>query len=61
MEIVTPLAIGWLADRLGIPWAVCLMAIGPVIGGLAVLRYAPETSGKTLEEISAELDGESRP
>jgi len=59
MEIVTPLAIGWLADRLGIPWAVCLMAIGPVIGGLAVLRYAPETSGKTLEEISAELDGGS--
>ena len=43
MEIVTPLAIGWLADRIGIPWAVGVMAIGPVIGGLIVLRYAPET------------------
>jgi hypothetical protein len=31
------------------------MAIGPVI----VLRYAPETRGKTLEEISEELDGEA--
>jgi len=56
-EIVTPLAIGWLADRIGIPWAVGVMAIGPVIGGVLVLVYAPETRGKTLEEISAELDG----
>jgi len=60
-EIVTPFAIGWLADRIGIPWAVGVMAIGPVIGGIIVLRYAPETRGKTLEEISEELDGESEP
>jgi MFS transporter, putative metabolite:H+ symporter len=59
MEIITPFAIGWLADRIGIPWAVGVMAIGPVIGGLIVLRYAPETRGKTLEEISDDLDGES--
>jgi len=58
-EIVTPFAIGWLADRIGIPWAVGVMAFGPVIGGLIVLRYAPETRGKTLEEISDELDGEA--
>ncbi|HVO22158.1 MAG TPA: MFS transporter [Candidatus Margulisiibacteriota bacterium] len=58
-EIFTPLAIGWLADRIGIPWAVGVMAIGPVLGGLIVLRYAPETRGKTLEEISDELDGEA--
>jgi putative MFS transporter len=56
-EIVTPLAIGILADRIGIPWAVGIMAIGPIMGALIVLRYAPETSGKTLEEISDELDG----
>ncbi len=55
-EIVSPLAIGWLADRIGIPYAVAIMAVGPVVGGLVVLRYAPETGGKTLEEISAELD-----
>ena len=58
-EIVTPFAIGWLADRIGIPWAVGVMAIGPVIGAVIVLRYAPETRGKTLEEISEELDDEA--
>ena len=58
-EILSPLAIGWLADRIGIPWAVGVMAVGPIAGGLIVLRYAPETRGKTLEEISDQLDGES--
>ncbi len=58
-EILSPLAIGWLADRIGIPWAVGVMSIGPIIGGLVVLGYAPETRGKTLEEISDELDGAS--
>ncbi len=56
-EILTPFAIGILADRIGIPYAVGIMAIGPIIGGLIILRYAPETNNKTLEEISAELDG----
>jgi len=55
-EILAPLAIGILADRIGIPSAVAIMAIGPVIGALVVLRYAPETRGKTLEQISDELD-----
>jgi len=59
MEIITPLAIGWLADRIGIPWAVGVMAVGPIIGGLIVLRYAPETRGKTLEQISRDLDSEA--
>lgn len=58
-EIFSPLAIGWLADRVGIPWAVGVMSVGPIIGGLIVLRYAPETRGKTLEQISDELDGEA--
>ncbi|HUI27295.1 MAG TPA: MFS transporter [Candidatus Kryptonia bacterium] len=56
-EIITPFAIGFLADRIGIPYAVGVMAIGPIVGGLVVLRYAPETNNKTLEEISSELDG----
>ena len=55
-EIVTPLLIGMLADRIGIPLAVGVMAIGPVVGALLVLAYAPETRGKTLEQIAAELD-----
>lgn len=55
-EIGAPLLIGILADRIGIPNAVAIMAIGPVLGGLLVLRYAPETRGKTLEQISSELD-----
>ncbi|MBI3785507.1 MAG: MFS transporter [Deltaproteobacteria bacterium] len=59
-EIVTPLAIGFLADRIGIPFAVGIMAIGPIVGATIVLRYAPETSGKTLEQISEELDGAMR-
>src|SRR5262249_56725272 len=59
MEILTPFAIGWLADRIGIPWAVGVMAIGPILGGLIVLAYAPETRGKTLEEISADLDADA--
>lgn len=55
-EIVTPLLIGMLADRIGIPLSVGIMAVGPVIGAILVLRYAPETRGKTLEQIAEELD-----
>jgi MFS family permease len=56
-EILTPLFIGVLADRIGIPGAVGLMAIGPILGALVVLRYAPETRGLTLEEIEAGIAG----
>ena len=34
--------------------AVAAVSIGPIIGALIVLRYAPETRGKTLEEVQAE-------
>jgi putative MFS transporter len=54
-EVLTPVVIGVLADRVGIPTAVGIMAVGPVIGAALVLRYAPETSGRTLEEINADL------
>jgi hypothetical protein len=37
------------------------MAVGPVVGALIVLRYAPETRGKTLEEISIELEAADPP
>lgn len=58
-EIAAPLMIGWLADRIGIPSAVALMAIGPIAGAAVVYRYAPETRGKTLEQISDELDSQA--
>lgn len=58
-EIITPLFIGMVADRIGIPLAVGVMAIGPVIGASLVLIYAPETRGKTLEQIAEELDDQA--
>ena len=56
-EILAPLFIGVLADRIGIPNAVALLAIGPILGALIVLRWAPETRGLTLEQIEANLSG----
>ncbi len=55
MEFVTPALIGLLAIEIGLPGAVALMAIGPIVGALVVLRYAPETRGLTLEEIEVGL------
>lgn len=55
MELVTPALIGLLAIEIGLPGAVALMAIGPIVGALVVLRYAPETRGLTLEEIEVGL------
>jgi putative MFS transporter len=54
-EVATPIAIGALIAPLGIPGAIAVVAAGPVIGALLVLRYAPETRGMTLEQISSEL------
>jgi putative MFS transporter len=52
-EVVVPLLVGLFVARLGISWSVGVVAIGPVLGALLVLRYAPETRGLTLEEIQA--------
>ena len=59
-EVITPIAIGVLIVPLGgIPAAIGVVAIGPVLGAALVLRYAPETRGLTLEEIQIKLDGEA--
>lgn len=52
-EFAVPLGIGLLLGRSGlsIPGAVTLVAIGPVLGALLVLRWAPETRGLTLEQV----------
>ncbi len=55
-EVATPVLIGVLILPLGgIPNAIAVVAIGPVVGGLLVLAFAPETRGLTLEEIQEKL------
>jgi len=58
-EVATPLLVGVFVMSLGISWSVTLVAFGPIVGALIVLRYAPETMGLTLEEIQLELAGEA--
>jgi putative MFS transporter len=54
-EVVTPMVIGLLIAPLGIPGAIAVVAVGPILGALLVLRYAPETMGLTLEQIEEAL------
>ncbi|MEE9281953.1 MAG: MFS transporter [Myxococcota bacterium] len=54
-EVLTPMAIGLLIVPLGISWSIAVVAVGPILGALLVLRYAPETMGLTLEEVQAQL------
>jgi len=54
-EVAVPYLIGQLIPVLGISWAISVMAIGPLIGALLVLKYAPETRGLTLEQIQERL------
>jgi putative MFS transporter len=55
-EVLTPTAIGLLILLVGISWSMTVVAIGPVLGAILVLRYAPETMGLTLEEIQDRFD-----
>jgi MFS transporter, putative metabolite:H+ symporter len=54
-EVAVPILIGFLIAPLGIPGAMAIVSIGPVLGALLVLRFAPETRGLTLEEIEERL------
>ncbi|HTO07599.1 MAG TPA: MFS transporter [Myxococcota bacterium] len=56
-EVGGPAVIGLLMARfdLSVPDAIAVLSIGPVIGALLVLRYAPETRGMTLEQIQQRL------
>jgi putative MFS transporter len=61
-EVITPMVIGLLIEPLGgIPAAIAIVAVGPILGALLVLRYAPETKGMTLEEVQAHLASDSDP
>ncbi|MFP6638977.1 MAG: MFS transporter, partial [Myxococcota bacterium] len=56
-EVLTPMVIGVLILPLGdIPSAIAIVAVGPIVGALLVLLYAPETRGLTLEEIQTRLE-----
>ena len=54
-EVFVPIAIGFLIAPLGIPGAMAIVSIGPILGAALVLRYAPETRGLTLEQIAERL------
>ena len=55
-EVLGPGVIGLLIAELGgIPGAIAIVSVGPIIGALLVLRYAPETRGLTLEQIQQRL------
>ena len=55
-EVLTPMVIGALIVPIGgISNAIAIVAVGPILGALLVLRYAPETRGLTLEEIQDSL------
>ncbi|MCP5182180.1 MAG: MFS transporter [Pseudomonadales bacterium] len=60
-EVFIPLLIGQLIPFMGISWGVTWVAIGPIIGALLVMKYAPETKGLTLEEIQERLEPEAGP
>jgi putative MFS transporter len=57
-EVVTPAAIGLLILWLGISWSISVVAVGPILGAILVMRYAPETMGLTLEEIQEKFNSE---
>ncbi|MGH7932937.1 MAG: MFS transporter [Candidatus Binataceae bacterium] len=53
-DLLTPFTIGALAQSLGgLGNAVSAVAIGPVIGALLVVLFAPETRGMSLEDLAA--------
>lgn len=54
-EVGVPALIGLMIPTLGIPGAIGVVSVGPILGAILVLRYAPETRGLTLEQIDREL------
>ena len=55
-EVVTPTVIGLLILWVGISWSMTVVAVGPILGAVLVMRYAPETMGLTLEEIQESFE-----
>jgi putative MFS transporter len=58
-EVAIPYLIGQLIPVMGISWGITWVAIGPIIGALLVMKYAPETRGLTLEQIQERLGSDA--
>jgi MFS family permease len=56
-EVFGPAVIGLFMAKLAlsVPDAIAVLSVGPIVGALLVLRYAPETRGLTLEQIQQRL------
>ena len=53
-SLLTPVTVGALSRSMGgLGNAVAVVSIGPVIGAVLVWAFAPETRGRTLEELEA--------
>ncbi len=53
-SLLTPFTIGALSRAMGgLGNAVAVVSVGPVIGAALVMLFAPETRGKSLEELAA--------
>lgn len=50
-EVGTSFLVAAFIGTLGISGSVAVVSVGPILGALLVLRYAPETKGLTLEEV----------
>jgi putative MFS transporter len=53
--IVGPIFIGWAVPHLGLNSAYFVFGFCAIIGGLTVILFAPETSGRVLEVLSPSL------
>ncbi len=57
-SLLTPVTIGALSKSLGgLGNAVAVVSAGPIVGALLVWMFAPETRGRTLEELEAVAAG----
>jgi hypothetical protein len=56
-EVGTSFLVAAFINTLGISGSVAIVSIGPILGALLVLRYAPETKGLTLEEVQQVAGG----
>ena len=58
-EVGTSFLVAAFVNTLGISGSVAIVSVGPILGALLVLRYAPETKGLTLEEVQQVVGGEA--
>jgi MFS transporter, putative metabolite:H+ symporter len=58
-EVGTSFLVAAFVNTLGISGSVAIVSVGPILGALLVLRYAPETRGLTLEEVQQVVSGKT--